>query len=486
MNIFKVVLILIFALFSMNKPVHSQTCDCESHFEWVKETFEANDAGYAITLEKKGIEAYQRQNEETSKRITETENLDECLEALEDWLLFFRKGHIGIQRTSSPDKESELSKKEIRAEYQDWEQVDWNLNKLRKELTERENDGFEGVWETGVYRIAILEQEGEYLGVILKADGVYWRPGQIKLKITPRNEGFSSVYYMRDHSESHSESVRLLDANHLSLGDIDLFRAKPKQASLPATVNYFKAMEASTPYLQALDDNTHYLRLPSFGLGYKAAIDKLMIENKEAILNKPYLIIDLRNNSGGSDDSYLEVLPYLYTSPIKVVGVSFLASPLNISTLEELSNNPKLDEETKEVLAELIPKLRANEGSFVNLEEEEISYVEMEEVYPQPQKVAILINESNASAAEQFILEASQSSKVQLFGRNTAGILDISNVNIIESPSKDFVLAYSMSKSFRIPEEAIDDVGITPDVVIPKEIPDHQWVEFVMQRMKDE
>ncbi|MDP5171036.1 MAG: S41 family peptidase, partial [Bacteroidia bacterium] len=289
-----------------------------------------------------------------------------------------------------------------------------------------------------------------------------------------------------DHSESPSESVHLMDANHLRLGEIDLRRVEPKLPSSPLTLNYHKAMEASAPYLQELDDKTNYLRLPSFNLGYKAAIDDLMLENKEAILNKPYLIIDLRNNGGGSDDSYLEILPFLYTSPIKVVGVSFLASPLNISSLEEGSKNPKLDEETRETLAELIPKLKENEGSFVNLEEEEISYIEMDEIYPTPQKVAILINENNASAAEQFLLEARQSSKVQLFGRNTAGILDISNVNIIESPCKEFVIAYSMSKSYRIPEEAIDDVGITPDVVIPDEIPDHQWVEFVRQRMNEE
>ncbi|MDP5169311.1 MAG: S41 family peptidase, partial [Bacteroidia bacterium] len=289
-----------------------------------------------------------------------------------------------------------------------------------------------------------------------------------------------------DHSESPSESVHLMDANHLLLGDIDLHRAKPKQPSLPATLNYFKAMEAGTPYLQVLDDKTNYLRLPSFNLGYKAAIDDLMVENKNAILNKPYLIIDLRNNGGGSDDSYLEILPFLYTSPIKVVGVSFLASPLNISSLEEGSKNPKLDEETRETLAELIPKLKANEGSFVNLEEEEISYIEMDEIYPQPQKIAILINEGNASSAEQFLLEARQSSKVQLFGRNTAGILDISNVNIVTSPGGEFVLFYSMSRSHRIPDQAIDDIGITPDVVIPDEIPDHQWIEFVKQRMQEQ
>jgi hypothetical protein len=36
-----VAIVVIFAY-----PAHGQTCTCESNFEWVKKTFEENDAGF--------------------------------------------------------------------------------------------------------------------------------------------------------------------------------------------------------------------------------------------------------------------------------------------------------------------------------------------------------------------------------------------------------------------------------------------------------
>lgn len=480
--------ILLLSFLPWFKAAHTQAqpCDCVSHFEWVKETFETNDAGFAFALERKGEDAYQRFNEEILQRVQATQDLETCVAILEEWLLFFRKGHIGIQQLLPSPSEPKLSKSEIRAKFQDWERLDTDLRKLKKELRAREKDGFEGIWRNGAYRIAIVKQNEEYLGVILKAKGPYWTPGQVKLRITPHGEGWSSVYYMQDHSENPSESVHLLDANHLLLGDIDLYRAKPKLPSDPAVLNYLKAREASKPYLTLLDQDTYYLRVPSFSLSYKKAIDRLMRKNKARIMERPNLILDLRNNGGGADGSYASILPFLYTDPIKSIGVAMLSSPLNISALEDVSNNPKLDEETRNFLSDLIPKLEANPGEFVSQEDDKVSYVEMEEVYPQPRQVAILINEGNASSAEEFLLAARQSSKVQLYGCNTAGILDISNMNIVTSPGEEFVLAYSMSKSLRVPEQAIDDVGITPDVVIPEEIPDHQWVEFVRKRMQEQ
>lgn len=483
---FKYLSILFLSFLSWFQVAKAQTCDCVSHFEWVKETFETNDAGFAFALERKGEVAYQRLNEETLQRVQAVTDLKTCVDILEEWLYFFRKGHIGIQQLAPSKKTEKLSKSEIRDKFQDWERLDADLRQLEKELRAREKDGFEGIWKSGTYRIAIVEKNGGYLGSILKAKGSYWTPGQIKLKITPNGDSWSSVYYMKDHSENRSESAHLLDANHLLLGDIDLRRVKPKLPSQPAVLNYLKAMEARKPYLALLDQDTYYLRLPSFSLRYKKAIDRLMRKNKVKLQEKPYLIIDLRDNGGGADGSYAEILPFLYTAPIEFVGVSMLSSPLNISALEKISSNRKVDEETRKALGDLIPKLEANPGGFVSMEEEEVSLLEMDEVHPQPQKVAILINKGNASSAEEFLLAARQSSKVRLFGYNTAGVLDISNVNIVTSPGGEFRIGYAMSKSHRIPEQAIDDIGITPDVVIPDEKPDHQWVEFVMQQMKEE
>jgi C-terminal processing protease CtpA/Prc len=82
--------------------------------------------------------------------------------------------------------------------------------------------------------------------------------------------------------------------------------------------------------------------------------------------------------------------------------------------------------------------------------------------------VGIIINENNASSAEQFLLSAKNSDKVILFGsRNTAGVLEYSNADQILFPSGKYKLICPMTRSRRLPEHPIDNIGIAPDVFIP-------------------
>jgi hypothetical protein len=89
------------------------------------------------------------------------------------------------------------------------------------------------------------------------------------------------------------------------------------------------------------------------------------------------------------------------------------------------------------------------------------------------------IDGSNGSNAEQILLEAKQSKKVKLFGSKTAGILDISNMHIVDSPDKSLQLAYSLSKTLRIPDMATDGIGINPDYYLDSSIKDYDWLDHV-------
>ncbi|MFX1705827.1 hypothetical protein PV783_17805 [Chitinophaga sp. CC14] len=59
-------------------------------------------------------------------------------------------------------------------------------------------------------------------------------------------------------------------------------------------------------------------------------------------------------------------------------------------------------------------------------------------------------------------------------------MLDISNTYVVDSPNKQFKLGYSLSRSLRIPDLAIDGKGITPDYYIDKSIPAVQWLNYVV------
>ena len=149
-------------------------------------------------------------------------------------------------------------------------------------------------------------------------------------------------------------------------------------------------------------------------------------------------------------------------------------------------NNPDygFSDEEKEWAQNAYDKLVERPGEFVNLDEEPVSIETMDTVYTYPKNIGILINENNGSTTEQFLLAAKQSKKVKLFGTTTAGVLDISNMMFLPSPCEEFGLAYSLSRSMRIPDMTIDDKGIQPDYYLDKEIPAYKWIDFVETTLK--
>lgn len=228
-------------------------------------------------------------------------------------------------------------------------------------------------------------------------------------------------------------------------------------------------------HLDELSNKTLYFRIPSFEYNNKTSIDSIIAINRELITSTPNLIIDIRNGTGGSDASFKGILPFIYTNPIKQDGILLKGSELNAQGFEhyaQLTDNPNLN-----VLAK---SLRNNMGKFVSAREDNNpSLAEYDSVFPYPRRIAIIINNRNVSADEQFLIYAKQSWKVKLFGNTTAGGIDISNLTHTFSPDEKFVLVYGMSKSKRVPYFIIDDIGIQPDFLIGNEIPENEWKNYI-------
>ena len=54
--------IFLFTLFSVSINIAAQKCNCKEEFNWLKKTFETNDAGFQHVIDKKGENAYQNHN----------------------------------------------------------------------------------------------------------------------------------------------------------------------------------------------------------------------------------------------------------------------------------------------------------------------------------------------------------------------------------------------------------------------------------------
>lgn len=477
---------LIFTLLFLSPmSLFSQNCDCKSNFNWVKNTFENNDAGFSYALESKSIEAYDQHNQLYFQKVKEITNPVDCAEALNEWLKFFRSGHNGIRLLSqgtAQDASKPLSDKKIIEKYKDSETLDIDLEEFYKYLESKQEIDYEGIWVSGIYKIGVKKVNNEYIGFIIEADDIYWKAGQVKFKINQEN---TTEYYMKDHSKEVFDDTQLLGNNVLKAGFISLNRVSPVYSNKPEIERYINSISADGPYFEMLNDQTAYLRIPSFNYTKKAAIDSIVDSNRAMILNSPYLIIDIRNNGGGSDASYEELLPILYTNPIRTVGVEFLSTSLNNQRMLDFVNDPQygFDEEEKKWAQASYDKLSENEGDFVNLDTSIVYITSYDTVYAFPENIGIIINENNGSTAEQFLLAAKQSKKVKLFGTTTAGVLDISNMYFVTSPCEEFQVGYSLTRSMRIPEMTIDDKGIQPDYYIDEGIEKYNWIRFTAETL---
>ncbi len=241
---------------------------------------------------------------------------------------------------------------------------------------------------------------------------------------------------------------------------------------------------------KSIDENSLMLRLPSFSWNNKGLIDTLISNNLKEITSKPILIIDLRGNGGGTDYAYKGLLPLIYTDSYISKHVEYLASEGNIKYFEKALKEGNIKKGHEEETRIFIDSLKANKGGFYQEYPNDTIISKIK--YSKPQIVGIIINDFCGSSCEQFVLAAKHSSKTMTFGTRTAGVLDYSNVVPEDLLTNGFYVHLPMSRSTRLPENPIDNIGIKPDVEINKpanlNVKDSidDWVLFVNEYLKKE
>lgn len=481
----KKIKLILFSFLLTSTFTFAQDCDCTKNFDWVKRTFEDNDAGFEYVLKQKGNQAYEDHNKRILEKVKSAKTINECGPILYEWLTFFRSGHIAIRLNEQSNQT--IDNKKTEQQFLDWETYSIKVEDFKKYLAKKKTSDYEGIWETEPYKIGIKKEGDKYIGFIIESGAETWTIGQVKLKFSIKDNKANSVFYMRDHSASESEIVTLIGNNHLQIGNFSLARLYPKISDEPKYEQYFKSLNTQKPYIEQLNKTTLYFRIPSFQVSEKQAIDSVITANRGKILSTENLIIDIRNGTGGSDGSYKEILPFIYTNPIRTVGVEYLSTKLNNQRMLDFINKPEygFDEDDKKWAKTAFDKLDKEQGKFVNLNENIVSITKYDTIYPYPKNVGIIINQRNGSTDEQFLLAAKQSKKVKLFGTTTYGVLDVSNMYFVASPCNEFQLGYSLSRSMRIPDFTIDEKGLQPDFYLDKSIPLYEWTKYVSEILNE-
>jgi hypothetical protein len=239
--------------------------------------------------------------------------------------------------------------------------------------------------------------------------------------------------------------------------------------------------DGGRPAIYFPDDSTTLLRLPDFALRQAAVIDSLVAHYHAWIVARPFLIVDVRRNGGGWTGSYASVSRLLYTRPILVHGWDTWSSEGNITAMRDGLSYEGIPDEVAEAIRAVLPKMESNPGAFVALEENR--ELRRDTIFPLPRAVAIVIDRGCASSCELFVLEAAQSSKVTILGReNTHGALDYGHIRTVYLPSRARALRVPIARSHRLSEASLDLMGIAPQVRIASDAGDP--VEYAMAHLR--
>ncbi|HMQ76522.1 MAG TPA: S41 family peptidase [Flavobacteriales bacterium] len=476
------------AAFLLSTAIHAQPCACPATFDWMVTTFEQNDAGFQLVVDRKSQAAYAEHTQALRAKADSAGDLIACSRVLDEWLHWFRKGHIGIgptEQAQQADKQQKASTPVGATTFPAGRMVKITEAELVKRL-ERAGSGrhpLEGVWALGPYRVGIVRQPKDsthFDAVILASENKNWRPGEVKVELERTADGrYAGTFYMGDHSPEPVEAALQGSGGSMLQMRGVWMRQVPAPQFSPAERMHQRAMDAEAPFLERLSDNTLYLRIPSFAFEQKVLIDSVLAAHDALIRSTANLIIDIRYGTGGSDASYGGLIPYLYTGPIRSVGVKLRATALNAAGYEAYADMFGRDTEDGRACLDVAARMRASLGSWIEGDAQRWSVDSTHTALPFPQRVGILCNEGNGSTDEQFLLEARTSYKVKLYGRPTFGSLDASNMRQVTSPDGCFQLGYTMSLSHRLPHMPVDVMGIQPDHYLDGGIPEMEWVEHV-------
>jgi Peptidase family S41 len=481
--------ILLFSLLIISQlAIAQQDCDCSKNFEATFQKIRENYAGWADKITAKNQAEFDKITAETQQKIKAIKDEKECFFALQKWFDFFKDNHLFISPINpySIDEPAEaIDKRASKVPQFSYNEV--SLMQFLKE-NEAKLQSVEGIWESDdkAYRVGILKDKtnpNKFTGFLLTDKDARWKTGKVKFELNQVSPlRYASNYYYADFSSEKCFSREV--KNFLVIENIYKFNKvfpMPKEEVNVEDIN----QRLADFRIEKLDNETTLIVLPPFTmLNAVELIQEMLTKNNDLLANIPNLIIDLRNNPGGDDFAYTPLFQYIATAPIIRKGAVFRATDENIigvrHELETIQEFPVYKERLSPKLQGVLRKMEANRGSFVNAPDKEFSFG----VYMQnPKKVAFLVNKNTASTAESFILEAKQSPKTLVFGENTKGVADYIEVRDWGLPCFGWRIAYPMAKSPRLPQNSIDNVGISPDIKIPDSEAD--WVGFVQKYLKN-
>ncbi len=447
----------------MASQVSAQDCDCLTHFSFVKTYFEQNNPAFQkIKHDRQLYQAYLKKTKKISEDIKREKPVEMCPLYFDRYIELLKDHHSGIGYNlvrTNLNTQGALDSFKNALSYKEYKKIAIDTAKLLAVLSGKKQAEIEGVYTNGgsvVFGIIKKENtENEYQGVILR-----------RTKLLDVGQVILDLKYLQDNNyECHY---------HIGLLGFNIHHIVKTENIVNGYINdfgfYKSAVEKGTsksPYeFKVLNDSTNYLRLSSFDAALTENLNHFYESIAKDIESKPNLVIDIRNNGGGSERSYFNLIPYIYTRPLTIDSVEVWVSPENIKRYEEagMGNNNTT----------LIARMKsAKPYTFIPQIEGSVEKWEMDSITRYPKKIALVYNRGTASAAEGLITYCMQSDKVITIGENSGGYIGYGDVMVKQIPCSQFTIRSTTTRYHA--NSKYEFVGITPKY---KAKPGEDWVAY--------
>jgi hypothetical protein len=453
---------ILFLLSAVN--TFGQECSCADQFKFVKSYYEENNPAFQkIKADKQLHDRYTRSAAQIAGKISKEKNTDLCNIYFNEYLKLLKDHHSKIEQhferkvdLSSPAAADSFKRSDT---YRSFKVKAIDTAQVLERLKNKARNGIEGLYISGSdVEIAVLENgKGVYEGIVMKKAGLL-DVGHILFTLS-RNEDstFACLYNTGlaglNFNTAFLDNVRMVEGD---LPSLDFYKTGSKPALAPWE-------------FRALDDDTWYLAIRSFFPDVKQQLDSLYREIIPLIAQKQFLVLDIRNNIGGAEENYFDLLPLIYTKPLALDELAVWVSPDNIKAYEQRPNPDQ----------QLIARMKkAPLFSFLHLNENPGKWEMTGTKYPQ--KVAVLYNKVTASAGEGLICYAIQSDKVITLGENSGGFIGYGDVRTKAIPCSRFILNTTCTKWKD--KSKYEFTGVPPMVPLPE---GSDWIQAALSRLKE-
>lgn len=475
----------------------TELCNCKNDFDFIVRYLENDYAGFTDNVTATNRAAYEHLKDSVALKVLKPLSKAYCNQVLNEYIDFFRDNHLRVRskigKAIDEKSEAEVSRFKNSAAFIGRERIEFDSTALRKYLS-ASSDPIEGIYENEVYEIAIVKNKThfrDYCGIITKSATPLWEAGQLKLEFKQIGASrFQTILYYRDHSPEN----KIVKAMHPVSDIMELKRTFTNAEPTLFRQNFKAAPVGKWFQYKELDDSTLYIHVKTFFGALKSKLDSAYQQIKPILERKPYLILDVRDNGGGSDACWDFFSKYLYTQPFENDLNEYYCSPeivkRNEEHLRDMRNNRK-GYGWQAITFQKI-KLRkikkAKKGTFIPLSKMTPWWArpfvntktsKQKNIAPFPKKAIVVFNRNSASSAEGLIIEAMKSTKVTTFGKNSGGFNAFGDIREVSTPSGLLLQSATTRIRNRFQYEKI---GIEPKV---KAQNNSDWIEQARQLLKN-